>query len=188
MSLLFACRCHGNKREAIMAGRGRHLAIQAPRNVRGVGQRRSSWRPLAVTLIAATFALAVAVVAVASHGSAFIDLTIAGAGVEHNTAAFVQGGIAAGTGNFDPFLTMSGGQNDSDSNPGTEKGYNTTSASGEFESFFGGGRTHPIRASAIPAIFLDPPGPAVAGLYREFSLDANDQGGDDFMSIDALKV
>jgi len=180
-----------------MAGRGRHLAGQtrykitarpANRGADRKGRSRSSWRALAVTLVAMSAGLVAAVTALASHGSALIDLTTAGAGVQHNTAAFVQGGIAAGTGNFDPFLTMSGGQNDSDSNPGTEKGYNTTSASGEFETFFGGGRTHPIRASAIPAIFVDPPGSAPAGLYREFSLDANDQGAEDFMSIDELKV
>ena len=111
----------------------------------------------------------------------YINLLTAGATVTRGDAVFVQGGVAAGTGNFDPFLTLSPG-----GNADTEKGYNTTSASGEFDTFFGGGRTHPIKASAIPAI-VDPPG-VPAGTYREFSLDANDQGADDFMSIDRIRV
>ena len=111
----------------------------------------------------------------ASHGSSFIDLTTAGASVDHNGATWVQGGIGAGTGQFDPFLTLS-------TNQDSEKGYNTTSANGEFDSFFGGGRTHPIQAAAIPPVDVG------GTLYREFSLDANDQGGDDFMTIDEFEV
>jgi len=105
----------------------------------------------------------------------WINLTTTGATATHNGALFTQAGLGAGTGNFDPFLTLS-------TNDPTEKGYNTTAASGQFNTFFGGGRTHPLKASAIPAFEVD------GVLYREFSLDANDQGNDDYMSIDRFKV
>src|SRR3990172_4316034 len=67
----------------------------------------------------------------ADHVSPFINLTIADNVVNHNGAKFVQGGIGAGTGNFDPFLTLNAG-----GNTPQEQGYNTTAAGGEFETFF----------------------------------------------------
>jgi hypothetical protein len=80
----------------------------------------------------------------------------------------------AGTGQFDPFLTLS-------ANTDTEKGYNTAGTA-EFDTFTGGGRTHALQAAAIPPV-------TIAGVvYREFSLDANDTGSDDWMSIDAVKI
>lgn len=111
----------------------------------------------------------------------YIDLTTAGAvQVDGAGAVYIQGGTGAGTGTFDPFLTLS-------SNADTEKGYDTTATSGQFDSFFGGGRTHPIQAAAIPPITYTPPGGSPT-VYREFSLDANDQGSDDYMSLDSIKI
>jgi hypothetical protein len=105
----------------------------------------------------------------------FIDLTTSGATHTVDGAIYTEGTGPAGTGQFDPFLTLS-------TNADTEKGYNTTQASGEFDSFFGGGRTHPLLASAIP------PETVNGVVYREFSLDANDSGSDDYMSIDQIKL
>ena len=127
--------------------------------------------------IALISSLGLGVAAWASHGSPFINLTVASASVSHNGAIWLQGGNPAGTGQFDPFLTLSPG-----GSANTEKGYNTIAANGEFDTFFGGGRTHPLAAAAIPTV-------TVGGVvYREFSLDANDTGSDDFMSIDQFKV
>ena len=61
--------------------------------------RRAHISALLLTVSAAMVGvLALTVTAFASHGSPFIDLTTVGAGVQHNTAAFVQGGVGAGTG------------------------------------------------------------------------------------------
>ncbi|HWQ27723.1 MAG TPA: hypothetical protein VNN12_01720 [Dehalococcoidia bacterium] len=138
-------------------------------------------RPL-VTLGALAVAIALSLFllrgrASANHGSDFIDLaSTTGLSVTHNGAIFTQGGIGAGTGNFDPFLTYNPG-----GNANTEQGYNTTSP-GQFDEHFGGGRTHPIQAAAIPSVDIG------GTRYRVVLLDANDQGADDFMSIDTVKV
>ena len=162
---------------------GRGLTQDRTRNSRPARRRRGIYRIRLLAPFVLAGALVWGVMAAFSFASVYINLLTAGATVERGDAVFVQGGIGAGTGNFDPFLTLSPGG----STP-TEKGYNTTQASGEFDSFFGGGRTHPIKASAIPAVTFDPPGGTPPGLYREFSLDANDQGADDFMSIDRIRV
>lgn len=135
--------------------------------------RRSSKLLVPAGVVLGSLALVAGVLAYSA--TTYINLTVAGADVVDNGAHFVQGGVGAGTGTFDPFLTIQ-------SNGDTEKGYNTTQASGEFDTFFGGGRTHPLQAAAIPAVAYK------GGLYREFSLDANDQGSDDYMSIDEFKV
>ena len=124
--------------------------------------------------------LALTVTAFASHGSQYIDLTTVGAQVTHNNVIFAAGVGPAGTGQFDPFLTVSPGG----STP-TEVGYNSDAqGAGTTDDTvqYGGNRTHTLRASAIP--------PTVVGgiEYREFSLDGNDQGSDDFMSIDNIEV
>ena len=129
-------------------------------------------------LTLAAFGIVIAVIGAAmvpaSHGGD-IDLTTLDAQETHNGAIWTQGGVLAGTGLFDPFLTLQ-------SNTDTERGYNTIPAGQEFDAFFGGDRTHPIRASAIPEV-------EVGGvLYREFLLDANDQGADTHMSIDEFKI
>jgi hypothetical protein len=150
--------------------------------VRGIRHRVSTARRRALVLVTVALAGVMAVGAIGAIGAignpaGYVDLTTAGADIADGDARWVQGGIGAGTGNFDPFLTLS-----QQGNANTQKGYNTTQASGEFDTFFGGGRTHPIQLAAIPAVNLG------GVLYREFSLDANDQGADDFMSIDELKV
>lgn len=111
----------------------------------------------------------------ASAAGPYIDLTTAGSSGSANGALFLQGVGPAGTGQFDPFLTLS-------TNNPQESGYNSDGSSPQFDTFYGGGRTHPELASIIPPI-------TVGGvLYREFGLDGNDQGSDDYMSIDELKV
>jgi hypothetical protein len=107
-------------------------------------------------------------------GAPYVDLTTAGANVPVNGAIWVEGGGGAGTGQFDPFLTESTSAN-------TEKGYN--SCPEEFDtSGCSPGRTHSLSAAAIPAV-------TIGGVkYREFSLDANDTGSDDYMSIDEFKI
>ena len=104
----------------------------------------------------------------------YVDLTTAGASGTVNGAVFVEGGTGAGTGQFDPFLTIG-------SNQDTEKGYNTCPE--EFDTTgCSAGRTHSLSAAGIPAV-------TIGGIkYREFSLDANDTGSDDYMSIDEFKV
>lgn len=131
-----------------------------------------------------SFVLGGAMVTTALAATAYINLTVASASVNFNAGAtaggvgsalYVQGGSGAGTGQFDPFLSIQ-------SNADTEKGYNTTDASAEFDTFTGADRTHPLQAAAIPPVTIS------GVLYREFSLDANDQGGDDWMSIDSIKI
>jgi hypothetical protein len=124
-------------------------------------------------------------------GTTYIDLQSAGlsgsttdgvnGAVGYGT--FVQGGVGAGTGTFDPFLTIS-------SNADTEQGVNscTDNPNGTgcknltLDTFYGGSRTHAIQLAGIPVTTY------LGVKYREFSLDANDQGSDDYMSIDALKI
>jgi hypothetical protein len=117
----------------------------------------------------------------ATPGSDFINLaSTPGLSVTHNDAIFTQGGIGAGTGNFDPFLTYSPG-----GNANTEQGYNSvkgTPGIPQFDEQYGGSRTHAIQAAAIPAVDIG------GTLYRVILLDANDQGSEDFMSIDTFKA
>ncbi|MDH5504744.1 MAG: hypothetical protein OEY98_12065, partial [Acidimicrobiia bacterium] len=62
-----------------------------------------------------------ATIALASHSKDFINLADANATIIHDGAVFKQGPLSAGTGQFNPFLTLQ-------SNQDTEKGHNTTSA------------------------------------------------------------
>ena len=115
-----------------------------------------------------------------------INLTTSGAQGTANGGIFVQGGVGAGTGTFDPFLTESPGGGTS-----PESGINVCITVGcpapQFDTFTGGGRTHAIQVAGIPIVNFTPQG-GVPGQYREFSLDANDTGSDDFMSLDELKI
>ena len=57
-----------------------------------------------------------------------------------------------------------------------------------FDTFTGGDRTHEILLSAIPELSISGVAGIPDGTYREFTLDANDQGADDFMSIDEIHI
>lgn len=143
-----------------------------------------------LALVGAT-ALALSAAAVwASHGGSIIDLTDDEARVEHNDAIFTQGGVGAGTGNFDPYLTLSPGG----SSP-TEKGYNVCTepvfgyTNGQiecpdpaFDEQTGGDRTHELLVSSIPVVEVD------GALYREFHLDSNDAGSDPWMAITTIEL
>ena len=147
--------------------------------------RRSS-----LALVVGSMLALSAAAAWASHGSEFIDLTANAAQEEHNGAIFTQGGLGAGTGNFDPYLTLSpGGSSD------TESGYNVCSEpvfgfdnseidcpSPEFDELTGGDRTHELLVSSIPVIEVD------STLYREFHLDSNDSGADPWMAITLIEL
>jgi hypothetical protein len=125
--------------------------------------------------------LLVAVVATASGATNHISLLVSGAsGTDTNGGLWVQGGTGSGTGNFDPYLTYG-------SNTGSETGLNVCDDVGcpdpQFDTTaVSAGRTHELLASAIPVVTR-------SGVeYREFSLDANDTGAEDYMSIDALEI
>ena len=156
-------------------------------------QRRGRVRPRAAGLLAIAGALVLgATAAIASHGESVIDLTIANEIVEHQDAVFIQGGLGAGTGNFDPFLTVKPSAQSPSSQDGTEDGYNqcddalcpddSNDSPFFFDQFFGGGRTHELLVSAVPIIEFE------GSFYREFSLDANDEGADSFMSVDDIRI
>ena len=125
----------------------------------------------------------------ASHGSSFIDLTTSGVQVTHNAAIFTQGGVGAGTGTFDPFLTLQPG-----GNVDTEFGFNrcTEPVPGFNNSDItcpttgmentGGDRTHELLASAVPVTDVG------GTLYRQFFLDSNDSGDDPWMSIQVIRL
>jgi hypothetical protein len=135
-------------------------------------RRRAVWLSAVGAMVVAGVAWG-AIVAMATP--TYIDLTTAGATVTQGDAVFHEGGTGAGTGQFDPFLTVG-------SNQDTEKGYNSCNPA-EFDTAdCSAGRTHSLSAAAIPAVTIN------GVKYREFSLDANDQGSDDFMSIDEFKV
>ena len=144
-------------------------------------KRRRGTPKLWSLVLAAVAMLALAVGTLATHGDAFIDLTTADAEVIHQDAVFLQGGTGAGTGNFDPYLTL----NPSGSAT-TESGINVCNEAGcpaaQFDTHMGGGRTHELKVSAVPVIEYE------GGLYREFSLDANDSGTDSYMSVDEIRL
>jgi hypothetical protein len=111
---------------------------------------------------------------VATASPTYVDLTTADANQNVNGAIFIQGTGPAGTGQFDPFLTIQ-------TNDNTEQGHNTCPPELD-TACIGNARTHALSAAAIPP-------KTIGGIkYREFSLDANDQGSDDYMSIDDFKV
>ena len=138
----------------------------------------------ALALIAATVG--------ASHGDDVINLTTDNTIITHDGAVYAQGGVGAGTGTFDPFLTLSESPPSPAEQAGTQDGYNQCDDVGcpdergdapfYYDQFFGGGRTHELLVSAIPTLEYN------NVLYREFSLDANDQGADTWMSIDEIKI
>ena len=121
--------------------------------------------------------------ALATHGGSYIDLADApGAEVEHDGAIFLQGGVGAGTGTFDPFVTANAGGGASTESAITVCNDEPACPDPQFDTHVGGDRTHHLNLAAIPEIEID------GVLYREFSLDANDQGADDFMSIDVIEM
>jgi hypothetical protein len=114
----------------------------------------------------------------AEHDDDVINLTTDNFIVEHEGAVFAQGGVGAGTGNFDPFLWLQPG-----GNTPTEKGYNVCKdCVPEFDTSTTDTHTHELRVSAVPILEYN------GALYREFSLDANDQGSDTWMSIEEIKI
>src|SRR5574338_472750 len=116
-------------------------------------------------------------------GTSYIDLTTAGAsGTDSNGGGWIQGTTGAGTGNFDPFLTAQTKPSETAVNVCDDAGcpdeyFDTTGQSS--------GRTHELLASAIPVV-TDPAGHT--GEYREFSLDSNDTGSDDWVSVDEVEI
>jgi hypothetical protein len=162
-------------------------AMRRPAHPRSSG--RSMRRPRGIATLVATTAMALGVATVwATHGGSFIDLTVDDTQITHNDAIFAQGGVGAGTGNFDPYLTLSPG-----GNVDQESGYNICSEpvlnyptadcpDPQFDEQTGGDRTHELLASVIPVN-------NVGGTdYREFFLDSNDSGSDPFMSIEVIKI
>ena len=174
--------------DAIRATQARRLQARSRTvsNHRATTDRKRAGR---IVAFGAAAGLALGAASVwASHGGGPIDLTSADEVVVHQDAVFLQGGLGAGTGQFDPFLTLS-------TNEDTEAGYNQCDdpgcpADADFDQFFGGGRTHELLVSAVPIIHFDPDGagPLPEGDYREFSLDANDTGSDTFMSVDDIRL
>ena len=114
-------------------------------------------------------------VVAASAATTYLDLTTTGATGTVNGAIISQGVGPAGTGQFDPFLTMQ-------TSP-TETGYNSDAASADSDATdYPAGRTHPLPAAAVPPV-------TVGGVkYREFALDSNDPGSDSYMSVDQIKI
>jgi hypothetical protein len=157
----------------VAAARERRARDAAGHAVKRRTSRRSGGRIRAAWLTLAAFgALMAAAIVVAAVP--VIDLTTADAVQTHQDAVFLQGGLGAGTGTFDPFLTLS-------TNDPTEAGYNGA-ADSNFDQFFGGGRTHSLLISAVPVVTYE------GQQYREFSLDANDQGSESLMSVDDIKI
>jgi hypothetical protein len=169
--------------------RGTRRRPPSPGSASGRGRR-----PLGV--LAAAVLLLAGASAWASHGSDYIDLTADDATVTHNSAVFTQGGVGAGTGTFDPFLTLQPG-----GNVDTEQGYNMCDEpvfgfdgdpgtpepsvdcpGAQFDESEGGDKTHELLASSIPAIEIG------GTVYREFFLDSNDTGADPWMSIQVIKL
>ena len=105
----------------------------------------------------------------------YVDLTTAGANVPVNGAIWVEGGGGAGTGQFDPFLTES-----TNANTGTA----TTAVRRRRH------RHERLQCKTHPRSFgsSDPAHTIGTTKYREFYLDANDTGSDDYMSIDEFKL
>jgi len=147
-------------------------------------------KPVAVVALSVVFLglSALGLVALASHGLDYIDLaSSAGLTVVHDDAVFAQGGVGAGTGTFDPFTTAQPGGSTS-----PEEAITVCDDPGcplpQFHTFTGGGRTHEILLSAIPELVFNGISGIPDGTYREFTLDANDTGNDDFMSIDDIRI
>ena len=139
-----------------------------------------AWRKRFSTIgLVAALMVGGAAIAFASNGDDFINLADAGAEIEHDGAVFFQGPNPAGTGTFNPFLTHS-------TNADTSQGHNTDSAGAgdldTYDAFFGGDRTLPLLVAAIPESEHN------GDLYREFILDANDQGSDKCMSVDDIRI
>jgi hypothetical protein len=137
-------------------------------------------RRLAGLGAAAALLLAIAGTAL---GTSYINLTTAGAtGSDTNGGIWLQGTAGAGTGNFDPFLTAQTTPSETAVNvcddPGCPDEYFDTTGQSS-------GRTHELLASAIPVV-TDPAGHT--GEYREFSLDSNDTGNDDWVSVDEVEI
>jgi hypothetical protein len=166
--------------EAILRARVDRARPQSPVREQTSTKRRRLAVPRGVVAFIAASAIMVIGVVIAT-GATFINLTTVGSSGTANGGIFLQGGTGAGTGNFDPFLTLN-----TQGNQDTEKGVNVCITLGcpapQFDTFTGGGRTHALQVAAIPVIEYN------GADYRQFSLDANDSGTDPFMSVDAVKI
>ena len=131
-------------------GRPKHVRRAKHVRVSSRAEKRSQKRRLSTVLIAG-MSLGIAATAVASHGDAYIDLTTLDATVNHNGSIFIQGGTAAGTGNYDPFLQV---QETGQPSDGIEQGYNTEpNANGEFDTkSINSGNTHKLQVASIPTV------------------------------------
>src|SRR6266487_5778064 len=103
-------------------------------------RRRAVWLSAVGAMVVAGVAMG-AIVATASP--TYIDLTTTGGSGTANGALFIQGTGPAGTGQFDPFLTIS-------TNADTEQGHNTCPPEMDAKCV-GNGRTHALLAAAVPA-------------------------------------
>ena len=118
-------------------------------------------------------------------------LCMLSAGVTETCAdgsVFYQGGLAAGTGGFDPFLTLQA----SNPTPTVEMGFNSPyyeqTNTAEFDEVLGGSgdsqRTHGLLLSDVPIVDYN------GELYLKFDLDANEAKNGDlrFMGIDIMRM
>src|SRR5436853_7668889 len=82
--------------------------------------KRSRIRILSVVLVLIAGGVTWGVVAASGviGGPPYVDLTVAGANVNVGGALWIEGGSGAGTGQFDPFLTLA-------TSADTEKGHNS---------------------------------------------------------------
>ena len=174
-------RTNGRHARGGLPTRGVFLSLSLlPARARSLVRRTSR-----TGLTAAVSAVVVmgASLALASHGGDYIDLASdTELEVEHDGALFVQGGVGAGTGTFDPFVTANAGGNADTESAMTVCHDEPACPDPQFDTHVGGDRTHHLNLAAVPEIEID------GVLYREFSLDANDQGGDDYMSIDVIEI
>lgn len=180
----------------VLEARLAHARTKQPRRSRAAA-RGTNLHRTAVSAVVGAGVLLVGIVASTFAAANYINLTVDDAIVNYDGAVYAQGGVGAGTGNFDPFLTLSP-SNIPHSDPaftaqaGTEDGYNQCddkdcpddrgNSPYYYDQFFGGGRTHEVKVSAIPTLEYN------GAKYREFSLDANDEGSDTWMSVDEIKI
>jgi hypothetical protein len=168
------------------ATRWKSGSVKRHRQRHGIFKAATVVRKPAMLVVGLVGAMVLSIAAFATNYT--IDLTTAGSSGTVNGGIFVQGGVGAGTGTFDPFLSISPGGS-TPQEAGVNSCVDNPTAVGckgnTYDTFYGGGRTHAIQVAGIPSIhYPNANGP----LYRQFSLDANDQGADDFMSIDEVKI
>jgi hypothetical protein len=117
-------------------------------------------------------------------GPTIVDLTTVGSSGTINDALFYQwDGTPQGTGVFDPFVRIQ--YDPPPGSGGIEAGYNTDGTI-EFQTKDDGGHnwTHSLLLSDVPTVTIN------SILYREFTLDINQNSGDtgSILSLDDLKL